>query len=396
MIKFRKENNFIILNYTPQADIDWILKKFKDNDTIFISRTFTFSKNDVYENSNEDIFQSGIDFIVATLDKNYYKFDSDILSIEFNLYIEKNITIKREFFITYNNISIFHKINNILDTSQKEIFIGSHEDSNFPFASFERLVKSFPNSTELKHYANARIDLIIQEYLETEKNSEEIYQAYMNKKISFNDENILSYFSSYETDKYTKILSKLEDMLKNEDKYNEHQWQKEILQIIQLIYPKYIRAFENVKIRDTYKPTDRFLDFMLVDANGNIDIVEIKKPFGNKNIVSHSQYRDNHIPLKELSGSIMQIEKYIFYLNKWGKTGDDILTSDYKSQLPEGFNIKITNPSGLIIMGREDKLSLQQKSDFEIIKRKYKNIIDIMTYDDLIRRLKNIKRGIKK
>jgi hypothetical protein len=301
-----------------------------------------------------------------------------------------SIRIKREFFITYNTISIFHKIDIILDKSQKEIFIGIHEDSNFPFASFERLVKSFPNSTELKHYANARIDLIIQEYLETEKNSEEIYQEYMNKKVSFQDENILSYFSSYETDKYTKILSKLKDMLKNEDKYNEHQWQKEILQIIQLIYPKYIRAFENVKIRDTYKPTNRFLDFMLVDTNGNIDIVEIKKPFGNKNIVSHSRYRDNHIPLKELSGSIMQIEKYIFYLNKWGKTGDDTLTSDYKSQLPKDFKIKITNPNGLIIMGREDKLSLQQKSDFEIIKRKYKNIIDIMTYDDLIRRLENI------
>ena len=366
MIKFRKEKNAIILNYTPQGGVDWILKRFKDNNTISISRTFTLSQNDVYDTSDDDMFQSGIDFIIATLDKNYYKFDSDILSIEFDLYIEKDITIKREFFITYNTISIFHKIDNILNKSQKEIFIGYQEDSNFPFTSFEKLIKSFPNTTELKHYANARIDLIIQ------------------------DEDILSYFSNYETDKYTKILSKLKDMLKNEDKYNEHQWQKEILQIIQLIYPKYIRAFENVKIRDTYTPTNRFLDFMLVDANGNIDIVEIKKPFGNKNIVSHSQYRDNHIPLKELSGSIMQIEKYIFYLNKWGKIGDDTLTSDYKSQLPRDFQIKITNPSGLIIMGREDKLSLQQKSDFEIIKRKYKNIIDIMTYDDLIRRLKNI------
>jgi hypothetical protein len=41
-------------------------------------------------------------------------------------------------------------------------------------------------------------------------------------------------------------------------------------------------------------------------------------------------------------------------------------------------------------MGREKGLSDVQKNDLEIIKRKYKNIMDIITYDDLIRRIKNI------
>jgi hypothetical protein len=52
------------------------------------------------------------------------------------------------------------------------------------------------------------------------------------------------------------------------------------------------------------------------------------------------------------------------------------------------FFIKITNPSGLIIMGRTVGLSEEQIQDFEVIKRKYKNVIDIITYDDLISRLK--------
>ena len=51
-------------------------------------------------------------------------------------------------------------------------------------------------------------------------------------------------------------------------------------------------------------------------------------------------------------------------------------------------SIKITNPSGLIIMGRDNNLTAIQKQDFEVIKRKYKNVIDIITYDDLISRLK--------
>ena len=84
----------------------------------------------------------------------------------------------------------------------------------------------------------------------------------------------------------------------------------------------------------------------------------------------------------------MQIEKYIFYLNKWGKAGEDYLTKYYKKELPAEFSIKITNPSGIIIMGRDNNLSPEQKQDFEVIKRKYKNVVDIITYDDLISRLK--------
>jgi hypothetical protein len=35
-------------------------------------------------------------------------------------------------------------------------------------------------------------------------------------------------------------------------------------------------------------------------------------------------------------------------------------------------------------------LNNHQKEDFEVIRRKYKNVIDIMSYDDLIHRLENI------
>jgi hypothetical protein len=83
----------------------------------------------------------------------------------------------------------------------------------------------------------------------------------------------------------------------------------------------------------------------------------------------------------------MQIEKNIFYLNKWGKKGEDELTKRYQDRLPTKFKIEITNPKGIIIMGRENNLTTAQKKDFEIIKRKYSNIIDIITYDDLINRL---------
>ena len=86
----------------------------------------------------------------------------------------------------------------------------------------------------------------------------------------------------------------------------------------------------------------------------------------------------------------MQVEKYLFYLNKWGHKGEVELSKKYKDTLPNGLKIKITNPSGIIIMGRENDLTDEQLWDFEIIKRQYKNVIDILTYDELISRLKRI------
>jgi len=40
-----------------------------------------------------------------------------------------------------------------------------------------------------------------------------------------------------------------------------------------------------------------------------------------------------------------------------------------------------------VIIGRDSDLSDSQRHDFEIVKRKYKHIVDILTYDDLLRRI---------
>lgn len=67
-----------------------------------------------------------------------------------------------------------------------------------------------------------------------------------------------------------------------------------------------------MNIKDFYskldKVTNRYIDLMLVDANGNIDIIEVKKPFANA-LLSRNTYRGNHTPRIELAGSVMQAEK---------------------------------------------------------------------------------------
>lgn len=133
-----------------------------------------------------------------------------------------------------------------------------------------------------------------------------------------------------------------------------------------------------------YKPNDREIDIVLLDADFHLDIIEIKKPSYEDTISQKSYNRDNYIPKKHLSSAVMQDEKYIFHLSKWWRNGEKALSTRYKRE------IQIINPKWMPIMWRCDKLSRGQKLDFEIIKRQYSNIVDIITYDDLLRRLDNI------
>lgn len=129
----------------------------------------------------------------------------------------------------------------------------------------------------------------------------------------------------------------------------------------------------------------------MVDASGNLDIIEIKKPFDNC-LLAKRQYRNNYVPKAELSGAIMQAEKYLFHLSKWGRDGEKKMTqAEHKKRaLPEELEIKVTNPKAMILAGRSITLTREQRFDFEIIKRKYANIVDIITYDDLLNRLESI------
>lgn len=128
---------------------------------------------------------------------------------------------------------------------------------------------------------------------------------------------------------------------------------------------------------------------MLINNNGNVDILEIKKPTSHSSILRTGLYRDNYIPNHEFTGTIMQVEKYILNLIKWGTEGEKKLNEKYNSQLPQGVRLQINSPKAILILGYEEDLTWAQSRDLEIIKRKYANVVDIISYDDLIKRLEN-------
>ena len=388
MIKIAKNATEIFLTYTPLGDADWIDNRIKSDGEVILKGGFTFTGNEL-TNSPINSGQSTRVFRVAALVGDYFVVPAEVLDIKFELKIHKDIAVSRATFIGEANVSIFKKLDALV---QSPMIIGGSEPGAIPDKDFENIISNFPTKTEISHYANSRISNILVQYIDSTTDSSAKLAKLLNKHKTITAPSFVKDFYLYEIEKFMFLRDKLIDMLTKVEAFNEHEWQLQILEIILLLYPKYISQISNMQIPDEYtdplKITDRYIDLTLIDSNGNLDIIEIKKPFDDC-ILSSLPYRDNFTPKKELSGAIMQTEKYVFYLNKWGSKGEKSLNSKYASILPAGIEIKISNPKSIVILGRSFGFSNRQARDFEIIKRKYSNIIDIMSYDDMLKRLEN-------
>lgn len=381
----------LILTFRPESpevirNVISILEKKGEYD---FNRTLCFKKEELITelaDIDEDVYS--LDFILAEKEGDYFKVRKQILGTDFNVFFEKDYTPDIHDFVAYSNISIFFKISHF---NKEDVYIGGKDEAAMPLEVFHKLIKSFPNSTETKKYALARVASLLKDHYEAEKDLQADYEKYLGRKQTLKKSNPNLRFSGYETQKFDELYDKLEYMLENYEQFTETNWQKEIVHILVLLFPKYIKVIREVPVKDSWRLKDRSVDYLLVDAVGHVDVVEIKKPEFNSLITERRSGRDNFIPVRKLSDAIMQLEKYLFHFARWGAAGEKKLRKNYKSELPEDVNIKIVNPQGIIIMGREKGLSPDQLNDFEVIKRQYRNIVDIITYDDLLRRLRVIR-----
>ena len=401
-IEFSIADNKLRLIYQPRDDSEWVYEKFKRNEELILKGTFHLRrKNLLIDNVDEIDLKStfnletrdvlvdtldGITFVVASLNGNYFQFDPKILPIGVPVLLANDATPSWKWFSAERRVSILKVIAELRPT---RIVIGGDLPDAIPVDEYERLIAQFPTPHEIHRYVLARVSTVVRQYTDATTDAERLFSKYVEHRVKNTTDYSSFPFRELEIRKYELILLKLKEMLRTENGYSESTWQGEILKIIKILNPKYITAFTSVPIWDSDSEKQRQIDMILVDASGNLDVIEIKKPF-EKCIVTESKYRDNHVPLRELSGTVMQIEKYLRHLNRSGINGEQKLTHRYSDQLPPNFKIKITNPSGILIMGRDTGMSDEQRRDFEVARRHYKHIADIITYDDLLRRLEAV------
>lgn len=402
-IEIKKQNDKIVLRYTPEQGNGtfFITENLEKKGLHSLKGIFVLKKCDVVWYDDFSYV-----FCLGKLSNNgYFDIESRILHLNHKLQIHKEIEIKaKTFFETCRNrhFSVFSKLDKIV---KRDMIIGGDKENAIPANVFSEILHCLPNDNEVDKYIDARFSSIlstvfddgIEDYrgkLETykQKKLDQLKKQLKRKESDFGGDEL----KELEIIKYKGIKDKIKQWLDDSaEKHSEQEWQHLLKGIIPLLFPKYIAVFEGAPIDDPYKKTvrgrdtKRELDYLLVDADGNCDIGEIKAPFEHC-ILSTTLYRDNYVPLRELSGAIMQVEKYIFYMNKKGLDADEKLNKKYNGKLPKNFNIKVTNPKGLIILGRSNKFVEKEKRDFEIIKRKYQHIMDILSYDDLLNRLDNM------
>lgn len=388
-------DNKLLLVYEPENRESWVEDRLSINEEIVIKRCFHFRKEDQIESSTVNTYN----FVLGHLSDEFFLIKKNILDLKFDLLLHKDININTKTFIAAGNISIFNRIDSLID---EQIIVGGDRDDSIPLAEFRNLLKSFPTKTTLQHYANARITGILKDYFETMTDAQLQLERHLSRLESIpgtthsNKVDLVTTIPKslriYESIKFRYLLDEMKSMLDRAEEYKENVWQTKILQMILLIFPKYLYVLKELVVHDSATKTDKIsnrkVDIALLDTDGNLDIIEIKKPFSSA--ILSQNYRDNSIPKRELSGTVMQVEKYIYYLQKWGSQGEKSILEKYKTELPQCHKINITNPKGMVIIGRSKDFSDREKLDFEIIRRKYSNIMDIITYDDLINRLENI------
>ncbi|TDK48133.1 Shedu immune nuclease family protein [Antarcticimicrobium luteum] len=401
MINFLVTDTGVELEYAGDLGTNnqWIWENLKKDNEARVSSAFSVISADLLNppSATQDFEVYRYRFQLGHFEDDYVRIPGRILNSKNDVLISRDVKLKRSIFVAERNVSIFGRLSELIENSDP-ILIGGNGADAIPWDVFEELLKKFPNTYELNRYADARVHTILSQYLDGMKDARGRYESYLNKKATLTTAKALDLdaLKKLEIEKYVLIRDLIQDALATKTNWSEGDWQKLMLSFLLLLFPKYIKVLENVTIHDYYtnpgRKTNRYIDIALIDSNGNLDVIEVKKPFEDK-ILRKSQYRGNSIPTSELSGSIMQAEKYLFHLSKWGVRGETTLTAKYASELPADMTIRISNPKAIIIVGRDQiggaNMTGSQLLDFEVIKRKYANMMDIITYDDLLRRLNN-------
>lgn len=391
---FFKDDKILLEYYPEVTTIESILNQLEKEEIIYLG-ALTLEKRYI-EHFGEDYIM----FCIGERKGNYYYLNKNIFENQYDFMYHIDLVEKLDLKLEEKDFyqGRFAKVIQLIsDCVQKEVKIVPDdyqilESGYIPISDYKKLISSFPNQREISLYKRKVIESIIGNYFEN-LSSIEKYNNYVNKMRNkvLEKKDIIPINKTLDIYKYELILLELTKML--EGNYSELEWQEKLIPIILLMYPKYVKCIKKVRIfigNGHYKE----IDYLLIDAEGNIDIIELKKPFEDC-VLRKAEYRKNFIPGLELSGAIQQVQKYIYYLETFKSSNEDYINKKYFNEL-NGLTIKIINPQAIIICGRSFNFDQRQKQDYEIIRRQYKSLMEIITFDDLILRLQTTIRLLKR
>lgn len=179
-----------------------------------------------------------------------------------------------------------------------------------------------------------------------------------------------------------EIINKFESNITND--CSEGSWGKFLEKNLFLLDSKYIKSIPQLNL---VLAGARKVDFGLVDSYGYLDIFEIKKP--TTKLLSKAQDRGNYYWSVDAVKAITQAEKYLYNAEQKALS----LASDIERE-KDGLQVNIVRPRAVLLLGDTKQLDNKAKfDDFKILRNSLKNI-EVVTYDELLIRMKNQRNRI--
>ncbi len=393
------EDRKVLLAYYPeQIGPDLYFDLLKEKGYRWVYNTFYVSKERLYRIEDESIT-----FIIGKEEGGYNRLYAEVLGTQRDYCFNKEIKLSKKDFVAARKTSVIKMLDKMITTNKKKVYIGLNfdyeSDNQVCYADYRKFQKAIPHDAELAKYIFMRAATVFggvfcgadDEIKKHEKWLERVEKTLSKSIVSDN----LDDFDCFRTIDYKKLLilkEKLANLVNNCDAYPENTFQMFISEIIRFIFPKYLSAIREVRFKgiDSH---DKQPDFVLVDYNGMIDFLEIKKP--SVKLINEITYRNNYSPSRELSGAVQQVEKYIACIHRCADKWEKEPPTKIRKSVVGEMTIKIINPQGLIVMGNARDFTIEQKRDFELIKRQYKNVAEIITYDDMLKRIENMIAALK-
>lgn len=341
-ISFSFSESECFLIYAPSDQIsikDYYSSCIKKYKRFRLRNSFFFCSNDFYSCDEED---NVISFKLGLIRNNYLKINSLVLDVSRDYYFSVDIELSYRFFVGFNSTSIIKKLDSLLPKNIKSVYIDSEKTDfssyegesyvHISFSLFKKFIDNIPKKTEVDNYISTRFSSVFNDLfpfeLERIRNK---HNNYLSKKR----ENILSFLKSktdfqesridllYDIDlfKLNSIKEYLAFLVDNTDSVPECVFQRYIAKIICLIFPKYLHAVREVSLKGI-DPHGKRPDFLLIDHQGFIDILEIKKP--DFCLLKERKIRNNYISSNDLSSTVQQTEKYVLCLNHYAESFEKI------------------------------------------------------------------------
>lgn len=424
VISFNIENEKVLLTYKPSGFRDDIMLRLglesdisengrskpeiasdesgfsvSEKKYLWLKKVFYLYRDDLILDRSDEwelVFDFG--HLGADDFEKYYVIPKERFGIPQDVFVSNTIKLDyRLFCVGYNRqTSAIAKISSLLAPDVSKIIIGGDHPDAVPQETYEELLNIFPTTSTLTHYGEALIQHYLQDYLEPKKDYISGYEASISRKQRITSKGSIigdEISNNLRSEAMHYASEKLHNMLKEGETIPESEWQEGILGILPILFPQYVSVIPKARVKDVINNTFREIDYLLIDASGNVDVLEIKKAFPKRSLLMARTYRDNFVPARELVGGIAQIEKYIHYLTNWARQGEVTLTQKYTRYLPEDLKLNFVHPRGILLIGHCD-FTQEEKQDFDILRRQYSHIADIITYDDLLNRFDRILKSL--